>query len=171
MIGPEETLRPWPGERIEELGWHIDPPAPTRLLADGDIVDLGDRELRVVHTPGHASEHVCLVDENAGILFAQDQAYYGPLLVYEENSDLLAFARSARRLADELDGSIRIVYTAHSLRYSAPPRFLGELADAAEAVAGGEAELSPMRGLFGEPVVGADFGHFSILVSAEAAMA
>jgi len=164
LIGPEETLRPWPEQRISELGWEIEPPPPTRLLADGDTVELGDRTLRVIHTPGHASEHICLVDERAGILFAQDQAYYGPLLVYEENSDPVAFARSARRLADELSGSIRIVYTAHSLRYSVPPRFLGELADAAESVAAGEAELTPMRGLFGEPVAGIDLGHFSILV-------
>jgi len=164
LIGPEETLRPWPEQRITELGWEIDPPAPTRLLADGDTVELGDRTLRVIHTPGHACEHICLVDERAGILFAQDQAYYGPLLVYEQYSDPVAFARSARRLADELSGSIRIVYTAHSLRYSVPPRFLGELADAAESVVAGEAELTPMRGLFGEPVAGVDLGHFSILV-------
>jgi glyoxylase-like metal-dependent hydrolase (beta-lactamase superfamily II) len=169
MVGPEETMRPWPAERIEQVGWRIAPPPPNRLLADGDVVDLGDRQLRVIHTPGHAAEHICLADEHAGILFAQDQVYYGPHLIYEESSDPVAFARSARRLASELGGSIRIVYTAHSLRWSAPPRFLGELADAAEVVAAGEAELSPMRGLFGEPVVGADFGHFSILVSPEAA--
>jgi glyoxylase-like metal-dependent hydrolase (beta-lactamase superfamily II) len=118
----------------------------------------------VIHTPGHAPEHICLVDERAGILFAQDQVYYGPHLVYEDASDPVAFARSARRLADELTGSIRIVYAAHCLRYSVPPRFLAELADAAELVAAGEAALSPMRGLFGEPVAGVDFGHFSILV-------
>jgi glyoxylase-like metal-dependent hydrolase (beta-lactamase superfamily II) len=167
MLGPDERLRPWPTARIAELGWRIDPPPPARTLVDGDVVDLGDRQLRVIHTPGHAPEHVCLVDEREGILFAQDQAYYGPHLVYEETSDPADFARSARRLADELTGSIRIVYVAHCLRPSVPPRFLGELADAAEEVASGEAELSPMEGLFGEPVAGADYGHFSILVSPE----
>jgi glyoxylase-like metal-dependent hydrolase (beta-lactamase superfamily II) len=169
LIGPDERMRPWPRRRISQLGWRIDPPQPTRLLADGDAIDLGDRTLRVIHTPGHAPDHICLVDEAAGILFAQDQVYYGPHLVYERGSDPPAFARSARRLADELAGAIRVVYTAHCLRPSVPPRFLGELADAAEAVAAGDAPLSPMRGLFGEPVPGADFGHFSILVSPQAA--
>ena len=167
LIGPDETMRPWPRERVTELGWRIDPPQPTRLLADGDTVELGDRTLRVIHTPGQAPDHICLLDEAAGILFAQDQAYYGPLLVYEPGTDPATYARSARRLADELAGVIRIVYTAHSLRPSVPPRFLGELADAAEAVAAGEARLSPARGMLGEPVLGADFGHFSILVSPE----
>jgi glyoxylase-like metal-dependent hydrolase (beta-lactamase superfamily II) len=164
MVGPDETLRQWPSQGIADAGWRIDPPPPTRLLTDGDVVELGDRTLRVMHTPGHAPDHICLVDESAGILFAQDQAYYGPLLVYEPGTDVPTFARSARRLADELSGAIRIVYTAHCLRSSVPPRFLEELADAAETVAAGEATLVPAQGLFGEQVLGADFGHFSILV-------
>ncbi len=168
LVGPDETMREWPTERLDQLGWQVDPPAPTRLLADGDAVELGDRSLRVVHTPGHAPDHICLVDEAAGILFAQDQAYYGPQLICEEGSDLDDYARSMRRLADELAGAIRIVYTAHCLRYSVPPRFLTELADAVEGVVAGEVPLRPMRGLLGEAVEGADFGHFSILVSPEA---
>jgi glyoxylase-like metal-dependent hydrolase (beta-lactamase superfamily II) len=167
LIGPDETMRPWPRERLAELGWRIDPPGPDHLLTEGDTVELGDRRLRVIHTPGHAPDHICLLDEAEGILFAQDQAYYGPLLIYERGTDPATYARSARRLADELAGTIRIVYTAHSLRPSVPPRFLGDLADAAESVAAGDAPVSPMRGMLGEPVQGADFGYFSILVSPE----
>jgi glyoxylase-like metal-dependent hydrolase (beta-lactamase superfamily II) len=167
LIGPDETMRPWPRERVAELGWRIDPPQPTRLLVDGDTVELGGRTLRVIHTPGHAPDHICLLDEAAGILFAQDQAYYGPLRVYEPGTDPATYARSARRLADELVGAIRIVYTAHCLRPSVPPRFLGELADAAEAVAACDVPLAPASGMLGESVLGADFGYFSILVSRE----
>jgi glyoxylase-like metal-dependent hydrolase (beta-lactamase superfamily II) len=167
LIGPDETMRPWPRERLVELGWWIAPPGPDHLLTEGDTVELGDRKLRVIHTPGHAPDHICLLDEAEGILFAQDQAYYGPLLIYERGTDPATYARSARRLADELAGTIRIVYTAHSLRPSVPPRFLGDLADAAESVAAGDAPVSPMRGMLGEPVQGADFGYFSILVSPE----
>ncbi len=168
LIGPDETMRRWPGERLAELGWRVDPPPPTGLLADGDTIELGDRILRVLHTPGHAPDHICLVDEAAGILFAQDQAYYGPQLICEEGSDLAAYARSMRRLAEELAGAIRVIYTAHCLRSSVPPRLLTELADASEAMAAQEVPLRDMHGLLGEPVVGADFGHFSILVSPEA---
>ena len=167
QIGPDEVLRPWPEAGIERAGWRIAPPPPTALLEDGDRIELGDRTLRVIHTPGHAAEHIVLVDEAAGILFAQDQAYYGPHLVYEPGTDIQAFARSTRRLADELVGQIRIVYAAHSLRTAIPPRLLTEMADAAETVAAGEASLEAAEGLFGEPVLGADYGHFSILVPRE----
>ena len=164
LIGPDEEMRPWPAEGIAAHGWRIEPPPPTRLLADGDRIDLGGRVLRVIHTPGHAPDHICLLDEKAGVLWAQDQAYYGPHLVYEPGADLADFVATTRRLAEELCGSLRTVYSAHCLRPTVPPAFLGELADAAEAVAAGEATMTASRGFFGEPVRSADFGHFSILV-------
>jgi glyoxylase-like metal-dependent hydrolase (beta-lactamase superfamily II) len=37
-----------------------------RAVVDGDRIDLGDRELRVVGTPGHASQHVALQDSATG---------------------------------------------------------------------------------------------------------
>jgi glyoxylase-like metal-dependent hydrolase (beta-lactamase superfamily II) len=166
LIGPDEEMRPWPGEEIAARGWRIEPSPPTRLLVDGDEIDLGGRLLRVIHTPGHAPDHICLLDERAGILWAQDQAYYGPHLVYEPGSDLGAFVASTRRLADELAGSLRTVYTAHCLRPTVPPAFLVELADAAELVGAGEMALTPTAGFFSEPALNADFGHFSILLPA-----
>jgi glyoxylase-like metal-dependent hydrolase (beta-lactamase superfamily II) len=164
LLGPDEVVRPWPPPGFDLDSWRIEPPPATRLLDDGDVLDLGDRELRVLHTPGHVPEHVCLVDEEEGILFAQDQAYYGPHLVYGEDSSIEDWARSARRLADELRGEIRVVYCAHDLRPAIPPRILDELARAGEEVAAGEARLEPAEGLFGEPVLAADYGYFSILV-------
>lgn len=165
LIGPDEEMRPWPAEGIATHGWRIEPPPPTRVLADGEAIDLGGRVLRVIHTPGHAPDHICLLDERAGVLWAQDQAYYGPHLVYEPGADLGDFVSTTRRLADELSGSLRTIYTAHCLRPTVPPAFLGELADAAEAVAGGAVATTASQGFFGEPVRSADFGHFSILVS------
>jgi len=39
-----------------------------RAVLDGDRLELGDRTLRVVHTPGHASHHMALFDEQTGAL-------------------------------------------------------------------------------------------------------
>jgi glyoxylase-like metal-dependent hydrolase (beta-lactamase superfamily II) len=168
LLGPDQRVRPWPADPIAAAGgWRMRPPPPQHHLADGDVIELGDRRLRVIHTPGHCPEHICLLDEAAGILFAQDQIYYGPHLVYLPESNVADFARSARRLAEELRGALRAVFVAHCLRPSVPPGFLDELADAAEAVAAGEAKLVRARGLYGESVLAADFGHFSILVGEE----
>jgi glyoxylase-like metal-dependent hydrolase (beta-lactamase superfamily II) len=164
LLGPDERVRPWPPAGVDLAGWRIEAPPPTGLLRDGDRIDLGGRELTVLHTPGHAPDHICLLDERAGILFAQDQAYYGPHLVYFEDSDVEAWARSARRLAGEVASSVRVVYCAHVLRFAAPPRLLAELAAAGEEVAAGEATLVPAEGFLGAPVLEADYGHFSVQV-------
>lgn len=40
-----------------------------REIDDGDVVYLGDRELSVFYTPGHAPHHVSLQDSESGFLF------------------------------------------------------------------------------------------------------
>jgi glyoxylase-like metal-dependent hydrolase (beta-lactamase superfamily II) len=165
VLGPEEEVREWPS--LPQGTFPPPPPPPTGLVDEGHTFDLGSRQLRVLHTPGHAAEHICLLDEREGILFAQDQAYYGPHFICLDGSDLEEWVVSARRLAEELSGSIRIVYTAHSLRYSAPPKLLRELADAGERVLSGEPPLKPLACPDGTPGLMADFGHFSIILAAD----
>lgn len=38
---------------------------PTRLLADGDVIDLGSRRIEVLHTPGHSPGHMCFLSGSA----------------------------------------------------------------------------------------------------------
>jgi len=41
-------------------------------LADGEILELGRRRLRVVWTPGHTPGHCCLLELGSGVLFVGD---------------------------------------------------------------------------------------------------
>jgi glyoxylase-like metal-dependent hydrolase (beta-lactamase superfamily II) len=61
-------------ERLRTLFGPVDPSPPDRLraIADGDRLDLGDRHLQVLYTPGHASHHVALVDSRSGAVFTGD---------------------------------------------------------------------------------------------------
>ena len=43
-----------------------------RSLRDGDVIRVGDRELEVLDTPGHASHHVALIDSRTGAAFIGD---------------------------------------------------------------------------------------------------
>lgn len=45
---------------------------PDEWLFDDQVVELADRELRVVATPGHTQGHVVFVDETAGVMFSGD---------------------------------------------------------------------------------------------------
>ncbi len=48
------------------------PPRPSRRVADGEVLHLGGRALRAVHTPGHTGDHLCLYDPSDGLLLTGD---------------------------------------------------------------------------------------------------
>lgn len=41
-------------------------------LQEGDIIDLGNKRLKVIFTPGHSYSHICLYEEKEKVLFAGD---------------------------------------------------------------------------------------------------
>jgi len=53
------------------------PPAPDRLLREGDTVTLGGAPFRVVHTPGHSPGHMCLIGD--GLAFVGDVVFQGSI--------------------------------------------------------------------------------------------
>ncbi len=54
------------------MGRRVDPLGRITEVDDASVVEIGGRALRVVWTPGHTDHHACLVDEDAGVLFAGD---------------------------------------------------------------------------------------------------
>ena len=48
---------------------------PTGLVADGDVIDLGERTLTIYHTPGHSPGHISIFDNATGYLFTGDLLY------------------------------------------------------------------------------------------------
>ncbi|HLB39030.1 MAG TPA: MBL fold metallo-hydrolase [Actinomycetota bacterium] len=75
LVEPERlvasTARTYGQERMHLLyGDMIASPADrVRAVADGDAIELGDRRLAVIHTPGHASHHIALHDDASGAMF------------------------------------------------------------------------------------------------------
>jgi len=49
------------------------PPAPDRLLKDGDSIEVGDLHFAVLHTPGHTPGGICLSGE--GVVFSGDTLF------------------------------------------------------------------------------------------------
>lgn len=44
----------------------------THTVADGDVLDLGERQLQVLHVPGHSRGHLALWDASTGVLAVSD---------------------------------------------------------------------------------------------------
>jgi glyoxylase-like metal-dependent hydrolase (beta-lactamase superfamily II) len=55
--------------------------APDRGLGDGERIAVAGATLRALHTPGHASNHVCFLLEGAGLLFTGDHLMSGSTVV------------------------------------------------------------------------------------------
>jgi len=59
-------------------------------------IDLGDRVIDVIPTPGHYASHVAYYDRQTGLLFSGDLLLPGRLLIEDTDADLA----SARRVAE-----------------------------------------------------------------------
>jgi glyoxylase-like metal-dependent hydrolase (beta-lactamase superfamily II) len=164
LLTPDSDPRPLPAG-FDPACWRIPASRATSTLRDGDRVDLGGRALTVLHTPGHSPDSICLLDERNGLLFAADTINTGPIYAQLPDSDLDAFAASARRLAD-LAPDLRSVLVHHFGRVAVEPAFLPAVADAFEAVRAGEPRTAPAQDCLGRDVREARFAGFSILLAA-----
>lgn len=164
LVTGETLLRPLP-DGFDPAGYTVVPSTATRLLEDGEVLDLGGRSLRVLHTPGHSPDSICLVDEDAGLLFGGDTLNTGPIYAQLEDSDVAAFAASTRRLADEVADSVRRVFVCHFMRVDDGPRLVREIADGFARIADGTAPFRDNRDCLDYPVREACFERFSVFVA------
>jgi len=154
-----------------EDSWQIPPSSATELLRDGDTIDLGSRQLRVWHTPGHSPDSVSLELPDERILFGGDTVNTGPVYAQLPDSDVQKFTHSLERLAAMADRFDR-VFCSHFLRTEVPPRYLATQVEAFRALLAGDVELRPAVDCLDRPALEAVFDGFSILVgSADAAVA
>ena len=72
---------------------------PKRLLNDGDTIELGERSIRAIHTPGHAPGHLCFWDEEKQYLFTGDLIYKGLLYANYPSTDPQAYLASVKKIA------------------------------------------------------------------------
>ncbi|ETX27644.1 MBL fold metallo-hydrolase [Roseivivax isoporae] len=88
----------------------------TRTVRDGDVVDLGDRQFEVIHTPGHSPGGIALWEAASGILFSGDIVYDGPLIEDTYHADAADYHASMVRLHDL---PVRVVHGGHFPSYGA----------------------------------------------------
>lgn len=111
-ISPEHLLRPLP-VGVDPETFAIPPAAVGRVLTGGEVIDLGDREFLVVHTPGHSPGGISLIEEKTGVAIVGDALYAGPLYGHLDGSDPGDYRETLRRLA-ELSLHLRAVYPGHN---------------------------------------------------------
>ena len=76
--------------------------APDRVLEHGERLAIGGTTLRVLHTPGHASNHLCFLLEEEKLLFTGDHVMQGSTVVINPpDGDMAAYFASLEALLAE----------------------------------------------------------------------
>lgn len=93
----------WPTARIAKYPWperDAQYAVAWRPLSNGDRIDAGDTVLEVVHTPGHAPDHVAVWDAESRTLFTGDLVVLGSTVVIPASGggDLLDYLESLRTI-------------------------------------------------------------------------
>ena len=112
-----------------DLYAYADHPRRTHEIADGDSVEIGDESFDVVHTPGHADDHVSLISDST--------IFSGDVVVHDDGAfDYGSFGRtdmagqsrevlieSIERILDRLPDAVEHMYAGHG------DEFHGEVVD------------------------------------------
>ena len=96
----EPVLGELPSPEFRMDRWSVLPAPPTRLIDEGDAIDLGDRVLQVFHLPGHSPGSICLYEAATRTLFTGDVVYDGQLFDHLYSSDRDVYRESLARLAE-----------------------------------------------------------------------
>jgi ribonuclease/clavin/mitogillin len=90
--GVPSLLERWPAARI----WN----STDRPGRDNELLAAGDGVIRAVHTPGHAPDHFCLIDERPGEVYCGDLVRLGGTIAIPatRGGSLVQYLESLRRI-------------------------------------------------------------------------
>lgn len=96
------------------------------ILRDGDCFDLGNRLLKVIHTPGHSPGHCCFYEPYSKYLYTGDLVYKGRLYANYPSTDPYCFLESIKKI-----GKLRVnrVLPGHH-QMDIQPSLIGDIEDA-----------------------------------------
>jgi glyoxylase-like metal-dependent hydrolase (beta-lactamase superfamily II) len=106
----DEIFEGLPPQPYASTSYAVKAAPATRIVDDGDAIDLGDRVFEVIHTPGHSPGGIALWEAATGVLFSGDIHYDGPLIEGESAEEQAQYAASMRRL---LELPVRVVHGGH----------------------------------------------------------
>jgi glyoxylase-like metal-dependent hydrolase (beta-lactamase superfamily II) len=87
LMREEIVTPPWPrGFRREEAA--LPPFHVSRWVKDGEVLKVGNIGLKVLHTPGEAPDHVCLLDQAHRVLFSGDILLNGAVWSHLDGGDI-----------------------------------------------------------------------------------
>ena len=147
-----------PGDTVNIPAMMADYKGVVRFLKDGEVLDLGDRQIEVVFTPGHTPGSVTFVDTKAGYGFSGDSFGSGNLLLFVDFSTLIASCEKMDRAIEKYN--IRQLYPGHFMGLNPEtPQRIKDMITLSKDIMSGKVKGEPNpRGMMGLDLVVSDYG-------------
>jgi glyoxylase-like metal-dependent hydrolase (beta-lactamase superfamily II) len=117
-IAPTEICGTLP-KNFDAKNYRTKPWTITKYVHDGEVLELGGRQLEILATPGHTPDAICLFDRANRLLFTGDTYYPSTIWLYRPETDFDAYAKSISRLA-ALAPQVQTVLGAHNIPVASP---------------------------------------------------
>lgn len=160
ILADNLVTKPWP-RGFNPSSSVLPPFAVSHWLADGDFFSLGGLELEVIHTPGEAADHVCLLDRADRLLFCGDILLHGPVWTHLEGGSLTDLVASYHKLMGFFGDFDRLM-PGHNHPWL-DKSLLPDTLAGAEKVLSGQAEFQEITDPWNRRLKQYSFGQFSLL--------
>jgi glyoxylase-like metal-dependent hydrolase (beta-lactamase superfamily II) len=134
-------------------------------VADGQIIDLGERPLQLVWIPGHTPGSIGILDINRKYFFSGDTVQQGSeIFMFGPQRNLADFVASLEKL-QKMSDKFDLIFACHGA-LSVKPAVIPELIAGAKKVLAGEIKGEP-REMFGTKIQACDVGCDILLVGSK----
>lgn len=114
-------------------------------IADGQILALAGRKLKIIHIPGHTPGSIALLDVDNGYLFSGDSVARSPIYLFGQARNLRHYVDSMKRLAALVVDS-QLIFTSHG-ETPVYPDLIEDILEGAEKIL--EGTLAPVHKMEG----------------------
>ena len=133
-------------------------------VKEGDVIDLGDRPLRIIDIPGHTPGSIAILDEKYRVLISGDSVEDGNVFMFGPKRDIDRYIESLHHLS-KYDGQYDEIYAMHG-SIPVKPELVGKLIEGANQVKNGEVTGTKVA-LFGNEVLLYKFPYAGFLYEAK----
>ena len=112
-------------------------------VTDGDIIDLGGRELEIITLPGHTPGSIAVLDKNNRVLISGDPIQDGDIFMFGVQREMHAYLLSLEKLEKYKD-RFDTIYPSHGT-FPIGPEFIEALQEGATRILAGEVEGTDME--------------------------
>lgn len=86
---------------LDYVHCEVDKRYPGTALAevrDGDVIELGNRPLKIIHIPGHTKGSIAILDVKKRVLYAGDSVQKGHIFMFGDKRELAKYESSLAKL-------------------------------------------------------------------------